>query len=161
MQKITPCLWFDDQAEEAAQFYTSIFKNSRIGHVTRYGEAGVGVSGRPKGSVMTVTFEIAGQEFMALNGGPLFPFTEAVSFMVKCETQQDIDEMWSKLSEGGEEGPCGWLKDKYGLSWQIVVPEWDEMLRDKDSTKSERVMQAILHMSKPDPKAIKRAYDGT
>jgi predicted 3-demethylubiquinone-9 3-methyltransferase (glyoxalase superfamily) len=161
MQKITPCLWFDNQAEEAARFYTSIFKNSRIGHVTCYGEAGAGVSGRPKGSVMTVTFEIEGQEFMALNGGPLFPFTEAVSFMVKCETQQDIDEMWSKLSEGGEEGPCGWLKDKYGLSWQIVVPEWDEMLRDKDSTKSERVMQAILHMSKPDLKAIKRAYDGT
>lgn len=161
MQKITPCLWFDDQAEEAARFYTSIFKNSRIGYMTRYGEAGARVSRRPKGSVMTVTFEIEGQEFMALNGGPLFPLTEAVSFMVKCETQQDIDEMWSKLSEGGEEGPCGWLKDKYGLSWQIVVPEWDKMLRDKDSTKSERVMQAILPMSKPDLKAIKRAYDGT
>lgn len=110
---------------------------------------------------MTVTFEIQGQEFVALNGGPLFKFTEAVSLMVKCDTQQDIDEMWEKLSQGGEEGPCGWLKDKYGLSWQIVSPVWDEMLRDKDSTKSERVMQAILHMSKPDLKAIKRAYDGT
>jgi predicted 3-demethylubiquinone-9 3-methyltransferase (glyoxalase superfamily) len=161
MQKITPCLWFDDQAEEAATFYTSIFKHSKIGPVTRYGEAGAGVSGRPKGSVMTVTFEIEGQEFMALNGGPLFPFTEAVSLMVKCDTQQDIDEMWEKLSQGGEEGPCGWLKDKYGLSWQIVSPVWDEMLRDKDPVKSERVMQAILLMSKPDLRAIKRAYDGT
>ena len=109
---------------------------------------------------MTVTFEIDGEEFIALNGGPLFKFTEAVSFMVKCHTQAEIDEMWCKLSEGGEEGPCGWLKDKYGLSWQIVVPEWDEMLRDKNPVKSERVMQAILQMTKPDIKTIKRAYDG-
>lgn len=161
MQKITPCLWFDDQAEEAAAFYTSIFKHSKIGPITRYGEASAETSGRPKGSVMTVTFEIEGQEFAALNGGPLFKFSEAVSLMVKCDTQQEIDEMWEKLSQGGEEGPCGWLKDKYGLSWQIVSPVWDEMLRDKDPVKSERVMQAILLMSKPDLKTIKRAYDGT
>lgn len=160
MQKITPCLWFDDKAEDAAKFYVSIFKNSKLGQVTRYGDSGSQISGKPKGSVMTVTFEIEGQEFVALNGGPLFKFTEAVSFMVKCESQQDIDEMWSKLSEGGEEGPCGWLKDKYGLSWQIVVPEWDEMLRDKDSEKSERAMTAILHMSKPDMQRVRQAYEG-
>jgi len=160
MQRITPCLWFDDQAEDAAKFYVSIFRNSKLGAVTRYGEAGAEVSGRPKGSVMTVTFEIEGQEFVALNGGPIFKFTEAVSFMVKCETQKEIDDMWAKLSEGGEEGPCGWLKDKYGLSWQIVSPEWDEMLRDKDAGKSERVMKAILAMKKPDLKAIKQAYEG-
>ena len=160
MQNITPCLWFDNKTEEAAKFYVSIFKNSKLGQVTRYGDSGAQVSGRPKGSVMTVTFEIEGQEFVALNGDPLFKFTEAVSFMVKCESQQDIDEMWSKLSEGGEEGPCGWLKDKYGLSWQIVVPEWDEMLRDKDSDKSERAMTAILQMSKPDMRRVRQAYEG-
>lgn len=160
MHKITPCLWFDDKAEEAAKLYVSIFKNSKLGQVTRYGDSGAQISGKPKGSVMTVTFEIEGQEFVALNGGPLFKFTEAVSFMVKCESQQDIDEMWSKLSEGGEEGPCGWLKDKYGLSWQIVVPEWDQMLRDKDSEKSERAMTAILHMSKPDMQRVQQAYEG-
>lgn len=160
MHKITPCLWFDDKAEDAAKLYVSIFKNSKLGQVTRYGDSGSQISGKPKGSVMTVTFEIEGQEFVALNGGPLFKFTEAVSFMVKCKSQQDIDEMWSKLSEGGEEGPCGWLKDKYGLSWQIVVPEWDEMLRDKDSEKSERVMVAILHMSKPDMQRVQQAYEG-
>lgn len=159
MQKITPCLWFDDKAEEAAKFYVSIFKNSKLGHITRYGKAGAKVSGRPKGSVMTVTFEIEGQEFVALSGGPIFKFTEAVSFMVKCESQQEIDEMWSKLSEGGEEGPCGWLKDKYGLSWQIVVPKWDEMLRDKDAQKSERVMAAILQMRKPDLQRVQQAYE--
>ena len=160
MQKITPCLWFDDKAEEAAMFYVAIFKNSKLGHITRYGEAGSKGSGRPKGSVMTVTFEIEGQEFVALNGGPLFKFSEAISFMLKCESQQEIDEMWSKLSEGGEEGPCGWLKDKYGLSWQIVVPEWDEMLRDKDSEKSERVMAENLQMSKPDMQRVQQAYEG-
>lgn len=160
MQKIMSCLWFDDKAEDAAKFYISIFKNSKLGQVTRYGDSGSQISGKPKGSVMTVTFEVEGQEFVALNGGPLFKFTEAVSFMVKCESQQEIDEMWSKLSEGGEEGPCGWLKDKYGLSWQIVVPEWDEMLRDKDSEKSERVMAAILHMSKPDMQRVQQAYEG-
>ena len=160
MQKITPCLWFDDQAEEAAKFYVSIFKHSKLGAITRYGDAGAEVSGRPKGSVMTVTFEIEGQEFLALNGGPIFQFTEAVSFMVQCETQEDIDEMWKKLSEGGEEGQCGWLKDKYGLSWQIIAPGWDTMIRDKDAGKSERVMKAILTMKKPDLKAIKQAYEG-
>jgi predicted 3-demethylubiquinone-9 3-methyltransferase (glyoxalase superfamily) len=160
MQRITPCLWFDSQAEEAANFYVSIFKNSKIENMTRYGEAGAEVSGRPKGSVMTVTFEIEGQEFVALNGGPHFTFSEAISLMVKCETQKEIDETWEKLSHGGEEGPCGWLKDKYGLSWQIVSPEWNEMLRDKDVRKSERVMKAILQMTKPDIKTLKRAYDG-
>ncbi len=159
MQKITPCLWFDNQAEEAAKFYASIFKNSKIGNMTRYGEAGAKVSGRPNGSVMTVTFEIEGQEFVALNGGPHFTFSEAISFMVKCETQKEIDEMWEKLSQGGEKGQCGWLKDKYGLSWQIVSPVWDEMLRDKDVKKSERVMKAILQMTKPDIKTLKQAYE--
>ncbi len=160
MQQLTPCLWFDDKAEEAARFYVSVFKHSKLGHITRYGEAGSKVSGRPKGSVMTVTFEIAGQEFVALNGGPLFKFTEAVSFMVKCHSQEEIDEMWSKLSKDGEEGPCGWLKDKYGLSWQIVVPEWDEMLRNKDSAKSERAMAAILQMGKPDLRRVQQAFEG-
>jgi predicted 3-demethylubiquinone-9 3-methyltransferase (glyoxalase superfamily) len=160
MQKISPCLWFDDKAEEAAKFYVSIFKNSRVGSITRYGEAGAEASGRPKGSVMTVTFEIAGQEFVALNGGPHFQFSEAVSFMVKCETQKEIDKMWEKLSAGGEKGQCGWLKDKYGLSWQIVSPGWEEMLRDKDGGKSERVMQAILQMKKPDIKTLKHAFEG-
>jgi predicted 3-demethylubiquinone-9 3-methyltransferase (glyoxalase superfamily) len=159
MQKINPCLWFDDKAEEAAKFYVSIFKNSKLGNITRYGEAGAEVSGRPTGSVMTVTFEIEGQEFVALNGGPHFKFSEAISFMVKCETQKEIDEMWEKLSQGGKEGQCGWMKDKYGLSWQIVSPVWDEMLRDKDVKKSERVMKAILQMSKPDIKTLKQAYD--
>jgi predicted 3-demethylubiquinone-9 3-methyltransferase (glyoxalase superfamily) len=159
MQKINPCLWFDDKAEEAAKFYVSIFKNSKLGNITRYGEAGAEVSGRPTGSVMTVTFEIEGQEFVALNGGPHFKFSEAISFMVKCETQKEIDEMWEKLSQGGKEGQCGWLTDKYGLSWQIVSPVWDEMLRDKDVKKSERVMKAILQMSKPDIKTLKQAYD--
>jgi len=160
MQRLTPCLWFDDKAEEAAKFYVSIFKNSRLGPITHYGEAGAKVSGKPKGSVMTVTFEIEGQEFVALNGGPLFTFTEAISFMLKCQSQQEIDEMWSKLSKGGEEGPCGWLKDKYGLSWQIVVPSWDDMLRDNDAAKSERVMAAILQMSKPDTQRVQQAYEG-
>ncbi|HJT19573.1 MAG TPA: VOC family protein [Nitrospira sp.] len=160
MHKITPCLWFDDQAEEAAKFYVSIFRNSKLGSITRYGEAGANVSGRPKGSVLTVTFEIQGQEFVALNGGPIFKFTEAVSFMVKCESQKEIDEMWEKLSEGGEKGECGWLKDRYGLSWQIVVPGWDEMLRDKDPQKSERVMAAILTTTKPDMQRIRDAYEG-
>jgi len=152
-------LWFDDKAEEAAKFYVSIFKNSKLGNITRYGEAGAEVSGRQKGSVMTVTFEIEGQEFVALNGGPHFTFSEAISFMVKCETQKEIDEMWEKLSQGGEKGQCGWLKDKYGMSWQIVSPVWDEMLRDKDVAKSERVMKAILQMTKPDIKTLKQAYE--
>lgn len=159
MQKITPCLWFDSQAEEAAKFYVSIFKNSKLRSMTRYGEAGAEVSGRPKGSVMTVTFEIEGQEFVALNGGPHFKFSEAISLMVKCETQKEIDEMWETLSQGGEKGQCGWLKDKYGLSWQIVSPRWDEMLQDKDVKRSERVMKAILNMTKPDLKALQEAYE--
>ncbi len=158
MQRITPCLWFDDKAEEAAKFYVSIFKNSKLGNTTRYGEAAAEVSGRPNGSVMTATFEIEGQEFVALNGGPHFKFSEAISFMVKCETQEEIDEMWEKLSQGGEKGQCGWLKDKYGLSWQIVVPMLDEMLQDKDAEKSERVMKAILQMDKLDIKTLKHAY---
>jgi predicted 3-demethylubiquinone-9 3-methyltransferase (glyoxalase superfamily) len=161
MHTITPCLWFDDQAEEAAKFYVSIFQHSKMGHITRYGEAGAQAAGRPKGSVMTVTFEIEGQEYVALNGGPVFKFTEAVSFMVKCRTQQEIDDLWEVLTrDGGEPGPCGWLKDKYGLSWQIVSPEWEVMLRDKDPQKSERIMQAILQMTKPDLETLKRAYEG-
>jgi predicted 3-demethylubiquinone-9 3-methyltransferase (glyoxalase superfamily) len=120
LQKITPNLWFDNQAEEAANFYVSIFNNSQIGSITRYGEAGADISGKPKGSVMTVTFQIEGQEFTALNGGPQFKFTEAISLLVNCETQQEVDQLWEKLSAGGEPGPCGWLKDKYGVSWQVV-----------------------------------------
>ena len=160
MQKIAPCLWFDDQAEEAAKFYVATFKKATLGPITYYGEASATVSGRPKGSVMTVAFEIDGQEFLALNGGPIFQFTEAVSLMVKCETQEEIDHMWEALSRGGEQGQCGWLKDTYGLSWQIVVPQWDEMLRGKDAARSERVMAAILSMTKPDLQCVQRAYEG-
>jgi len=160
-QKITPCLWFDDQAEAAAKFYVSVFKRSKLGTITRYGEAAAQVSGRPKGSVMTVMFEIDGQEFMALNGGPLFTFTEAVSFMVQCESQQEIDEMWEKLSQGGSKGQCGWLKDRYGLSWQLLSPGWEEMMTDQDPQKTERVMKAILTMTKPDVRLIKQAYGGS
>lgn len=159
MQKITPCLWFDGKAEEAVNFYVSIFRNSKIGSISRYGEEGANISGRPKGTVMTVTFQLEGQEFMALNGGPLFKFTEAVSFMVNCKTQEEIDEFWKKLSAGGEEGPCGWLKDKYGLSWQIVPTILGEMLQDKDAKKSERVMKALLQMKKIDIKSLKKAYE--
>jgi predicted 3-demethylubiquinone-9 3-methyltransferase (glyoxalase superfamily) len=159
MQKISPCLWFDNHAEEAVNFYVSIFKNSKVGRIARYGEAGAEVSGRPNGSVMTVEFKLEGQEFLALNGGPHFKFTEAVSFVVNCETQEKIDEMWEKLSKGGEKGQCGWLKDKYGLSWQIVPPVLSEMLQDKDTKKSERVMKAMLHMKKLDIKTLKQAYE--
>jgi len=161
MQKITPCLWFDDQAEEAANFYVSVFKNSRVRQIARYGEAGAKVSGRPKGSVMTVIFELDGQEFMALNGGPIFKFTEAVSFMVNCETQEEIDRMWEKLSEGGDKKAqqCGWLKDKYGLSWQIVPTVLAEMMQDKNLEKTNRVMQAILQMKKIDIKTLQQAYE--
>jgi len=158
-QKITPCLWFDDQAEEAVKFYTSIFKHSKIGRIARYGEAGAEVSGRPKGSVMTMTFEIAGQEFMALNGGPHFKFSEAISFIANCEKQHEIDRLWETLSEGGEQGVCGWLKDKYGLSWQIVPTLLGTMLQDKDSDKTNRVMQAILQMKKLDIKRLEEAYE--
>ena len=159
MQKITPFLWFDNQAEEAVNFYTSIFKNSKIKSVTRYGEAGAEASGRPKGTVMTVTFELEGQEFIALNGGPHFKFTEAISFVVNCETQGEVDELWEKLSEGGEKGQCGWLKDKYGVSWQIVPTVLGEMLQDKDPKKSEKVMKALLQMGKIDIKTLKQAYE--
>jgi predicted 3-demethylubiquinone-9 3-methyltransferase (glyoxalase superfamily) len=155
MQKITPFLWFDSQAEEAANFYISIFKNSKIGAISRYGEAGPG----PKGSVMVVTFQLAGEEFMALNGGPLFKFTEAISLSVNCETQEEVDELWEKLSEGGEKGRCGWLKDKYGLSWQINPAVLGEMLADKDAEKSDRVMQAMLQMDKIDIGKLKQAYE--
>ena len=157
MQKITPFLWFDDKAEEAVKFYVSIFKNSKIGSITRYGDEAAEVSGRPKGTVMTVTFQLEGQEFMALNGGPHFKFTEAISLLVNCKTQEEVDELWEKLSEGGEKGQCGWLKDKYGLSWQIVPTVLGEMLQDKDARKSERVMNALLKMNKIEIKALKQA----
>ena len=157
MQGITPFLWFDDKAEEAAKFYVSIFKNSSIGGVARYGEAGARASGRPQGSVMTVAFQLDGQQFVALNGGPHFRFTEAVSFVVNCETQAELDELWEKLSAGGEQGRCGWLKDRYGLSWQIVPSVIGKLMQDADAGKSEQVMQAILTMNKLDLEALKRA----
>lgn len=156
MQKITPFLWFDGNAEEAMNFYTSIFKNSKIGSVTRYGDAGPG----PKGSVMSATFQLEGQEFMALNGGPAFTFSPAISFFVNCETQEEVDAFWEKLSEGGEKLRCGWLKDKYGLSWQIIPTALGKMLHDKDAGKSKRVMEAMLKMDKIDIKRLKQAYDG-
>jgi predicted 3-demethylubiquinone-9 3-methyltransferase (glyoxalase superfamily) len=159
LQKITPNLWFDNQAEEAANFYVSIFKNSKIGDITRYGEAAAEISGKPKGSVMTITFQIEGQEFIALNGGPQFKFTEAISLLVNCETQQEVDELWAKLSQGGEEGPCGWLKDKYGVSWQVVPRVLDEMIRDPNPVKAERVMKAMLQMQKIDIAGLRQAYD--
>jgi predicted 3-demethylubiquinone-9 3-methyltransferase (glyoxalase superfamily) len=160
MQKITPFLWFDDKAEEAAKFYVSLFKNSKIGGITRYDEAGSKAAGRPKGTVMTVEFQLEGQEFTAINGGPHFKFTEAVSFVVNCETQEEVDKFWEKLSEGGQKSQCGWLKDKYGLSWQVVPTVLLEMLKDKDPAKSKRVMEAMLQMHKIDIQALKRAYEG-
>ncbi len=155
MKKITPFLWFDDNAEEAINFYASIFNNSKITDIARYGDARPG----PKGSVMTVAFELDGQAFVALNGGPHFKFTEAVSSSVNCASQSEVDELWEKLSAGGKKGPCGWLKDKYGLSWQIVPSVLPQMLQDKDAEKSRRVMQAMLQMHKLDIAALKRAYD--
>ena len=155
MQKITPFLWFDNQAEEAANFYTSIFKNSKVGNVARYGEAGPG----PEGSVMTVSFQLEGQEFTALNGGPAFKFTEAISFFVDCKSQEEVDELWEKLSAGGEEGPCGWLKDKFGLSWQIVPTLLIEMLNDPDPEKARRVTKAMLQMKKIDIPTLEQAYE--
>jgi predicted 3-demethylubiquinone-9 3-methyltransferase (glyoxalase superfamily) len=154
MQKITPFLWFDGKAEEAANFYTSIFENSKILNISRYGEEGPG----PAGTAMTVTFQLNGQEFTALNGGPEFTFSPAISFFVNCETQEEVDELWQKLSEGGEEEQCGWLKDKYGLSWQIIPVALMEMLQDKDPEKSKRVMEAMLQMQKIDIKALGQAY---
>jgi len=156
MQKITPFLWFDGKAEEAANFYTAIFKNSKIGSVSRYGEGGPG----PKGSVMVVTFQLEGQEFMALNGGPLFTFTPAISFLVNCETQEEVDQLWEKLSEGGQKDRCGWLKDKYGVSWQIIPTALDKMMSDPDRAKSSRVMKAMLQMDKIDINTLKQAYAG-
>jgi predicted 3-demethylubiquinone-9 3-methyltransferase (glyoxalase superfamily) len=159
MQKITPFLWFDDKAEQAATFYTSIFKNSKIVNIARYGDAGAEVSGRPKGTVMTVAFQLEGQELVTLNGGPQFKFTEAISFVVNCQTQQEVDEYWEKLSDGGQEVQCGWLKDKYGLSWQIVPTILSEMLSDPDPKKAEKVMKAMLQMKKIDIKGLKQAYE--
>jgi predicted 3-demethylubiquinone-9 3-methyltransferase (glyoxalase superfamily) len=156
MQKITPFLWFDTQAEEAANYYVSIFANSRILMVARYGEAGPG----PKGTVMTVSFEINGQQFTAINGGPQFTFSEAISFVVSCETQAEIDALWGKLSAGGKESRCGWLKDRYGLSWQLVPTVLPELLGDKDSARAQRAMQAMLKMGKLDIAALKRAHQG-
>jgi predicted 3-demethylubiquinone-9 3-methyltransferase (glyoxalase superfamily) len=144
MPKITPCLWFDTDGEDAARFYASVFPNSKITEVTRYGSAGP----RPEGTVMTVVFELDGQEFLALNGGPQFTFSEAVSFQVFCESQDEVDAYWSKLSDGGEQGPCGWLKDRFGLSWQIVPTVLPQLLADPDAAKSQRVMQAMLGMNK-------------
>lgn len=160
-EKITPCLWFDDQAEEAAKFYTSIFEGSKIQGITRYSGEAAEAAGRPEGSVLTVKFLLAGQEFLALNGGPVFQFTEAVSFSVSCETQDEIDHYWEKLSEGGDEKAqqCGWLKDKYGLSWQVVPTELSGMLQDKDAAKSQRVMSALLQMKKLDLHALRQAYN--
>ena len=155
-QKITTFLWFDGKAEEAARHYTSIFKNSKILSVTRYGDAGPG----PRGSVMTVTFQLEGQEFIALNGGPQFKFTEAISLLVNCDTQKEVDELWSKLTGGGEEGPCGWLKDKFGLSWQIVPSALFKMIQDQDPGKSKRVMEAMFQMKKIDIAEMERAYRG-
>jgi len=161
MQKITPFLWFDNQAEEAVKFYTLIFKDSKIGKITRYGEAGEKVAGRPSGSVMTIEFEVEGQKFTALNGGPQFKFNESISFVVNCGTQEEVDYFWDKLTaDGGQESQCGWLKDKFGLSWQIVPTVLIDMLHDKDSRKSEHVMQAMLQMQKIDIKKLKAAYAG-
>jgi predicted 3-demethylubiquinone-9 3-methyltransferase (glyoxalase superfamily) len=156
MQKITPFLWFNDQAEEAVKFYTSIFKDSKIESISRYGDDSPG----EKGKVMSATFKIAGQEFMALNGGPVYSFTPAISLFVDCKTQQEVDDLWEKLSAGGEKGQCGWLKDKFGLSWQIVPTVLGELLGDKDAEKSGRVMQAMLKMTKLDIAGLQRAYTG-
>jgi predicted 3-demethylubiquinone-9 3-methyltransferase (glyoxalase superfamily) len=155
LNKITPCLWFDTEGEEAATFYTGIFDNSRILHVSRYGSAGP----RPEGMVMTVDFELDGQEFMALHGGPEFSFNEAISFQVNCESQQEIDRFWSQLSDGGSEGPCGWLKDRFGVSWQIVPTVLDQVLRHRDADKGQRAMKAMLSMGKIDIAELQRAVD--
>jgi predicted 3-demethylubiquinone-9 3-methyltransferase (glyoxalase superfamily) len=155
MQKITPFLWLDGKAEEAANFYVSIFKNSKIVSVTRYGEAGPG----PKGTVMIVKFQLGGEEFLALNGGPQFTFSPAVSLVANCETQAEVDELWEKLSAGGEKLNCGWLTDKYGLSWQVVPTLVGELMQDKDAEKTNRVMQAIMGMNKLEIAGLRRAYD--
>ena len=155
MQKITPFLWFDNQAEEAANFYVSMFKNSKIGSIRRYGDAGPG----PKGSVMSVIFQLEGQEFFALNGGPHFKFTPAISLFVNCENQEEVDELWERLSAGGRKDRCGWLQDKYGLSWQVVPTALSQLLGDPDPAKSSRVMKAMLQMDKIDIARLKEAYE--
>ena len=160
LQRVTPFLWFDHQAEEAATFYVSIFKNSRIRTVARYDDAGAKASGRPKGSVMTVAFELDEQQFTALNGGPLFKFTEAMSLVVNCQTQEEVDHFWKNLSAGGQEVQCGWLKDRFGVSWQVVPTVLIEMLQDKDPEKSKRVMAAMLKMRKISIEGLKHAYEG-
>jgi predicted 3-demethylubiquinone-9 3-methyltransferase (glyoxalase superfamily) len=156
-KKITPCLWFDTQAEEAAKFYASVFKNSKIGKISRYGKEGFEVHGKKAGTVMTVEFELEGQKFLALNGGPHFKFNEAVSFQVPCETQEEIDYFWSELAKDGEEGRCGWLKDKFGLSWQVFPRALPEMLGDANSETAQRVMRSMLQMRKIDLAALRRA----
>ncbi|MGH6918636.1 MAG: VOC family protein [Geminicoccaceae bacterium] len=156
MQKISPFLWFDNQAEEAVNLYVSVFKNSKVGTVARYGETGPG----PKGSVMTVSFDLEGQQFTALNGGPHFKFTEAVSFVVNCETQEEVDDLWDKLSEGGQAQQCGWLKDRFGLSWQIIPSVLPKLISDPDPQRSQRVMEAMLQMTKIDVARLKQAYEG-
>lgn len=160
MQKITPHLWFDNNAEEATKFYTSIFKNSKIIDITYYGKSAAEVSGKPKGTIMTVMFVLEGQQFMALNGGPIFKFSPAISFLVSCETQEEVDGLWEKLSEGGEIEQCGWLKDKFGVSWQIVPNILSEMVQEKDIMKLERVINAMLQMKKLDIQGLKNAYAG-
>jgi predicted 3-demethylubiquinone-9 3-methyltransferase (glyoxalase superfamily) len=155
MHKITPFLWFNNNAEEAINFYNSIFKNSKTVSITRYGEGGPA----PKGTLMSATFELEGQTFLALNGGPQFTFTPAISFFVNCETQEEVDELWEKLSEGGEEGRCGWLEDKYGVSWQIIPTVLGELMQDEDAVKARNVMEAMLQMNKIDIKALKQAYE--
>jgi predicted 3-demethylubiquinone-9 3-methyltransferase (glyoxalase superfamily) len=162
IQRISPCLWFDNQAEDAARFYTAIFKNSRIGRISRYGEAGKEIHRKPAGTVMTVEFELDGQTFTALNGGPLFKFNEAISFQVNCETQEEVNDYWEKLSAGGDAKAqqCGWLKDRYGVSWQVVPTILPDLIKDPDSEKSRRAMEAMLKMKKLDIDALKRAYSG-
>lgn len=157
MQKITPFLWFDNQAEEAVNFYVSIFRNSKITNVARYGDDAATVSGRPKGSVMTVAFELDGQPFVALNGGPVFTFSPAISFVVDCATQEEVDRLWDRLSAGGEPQQCGWLRDKYGVTWQIVPTVLGKLLSDPDAARAQRVMQAMLQMNKLDIGALKQA----
>ena len=158
MKSFTPCLWFDGQAEAAAKFYTAIFKNAKITGITHYGKAGAEASGRPEGSVISVAFQLDGQDFLALNGGPEFTFSPAISFIANCDTQQELDDLWEKLSEGGEKGPCGWLTDPFGVSWQIVPRILSEMTQDEDGAKSERVMKALMQMGRIDIATLEHAY---